>query len=168
MADPLVLDATFVRQKIDRLKADYPELLEDAELLESTIEGETDFERVIERITDAFLDAVSMKEAVASRSAALKERGDRYDRKADAMKALALILLASTGQRSIRLPQATLTIAQGRSRTIIEDEDALPQGYVKFERVPIKADIAAALAAGDQIPGARLEAAPDYLTVRTK
>lgn len=168
MADTLTIDAALVRQNIDRLKADYPELLDDAELLETAIDGETDFERVLEAITDAFLDATTMKGAIADRMSALKDRGERFDRKAEAMKGLALSLMTAANKRSIRLPAVTLSIAQGRARVVIENERELPQGYFKAELVPLKTDILAALQTGDPIPGARLEYSPDYLTIRTK
>jgi hypothetical protein len=66
------------------------------------------------------------------------------------------------------LPSATISIDKGRPRLVIDNEDELPQGFVKIERTPKRADIAAALATGDSIPGARLEAANDHLSIRTK
>ncbi len=60
MNDRIILDAAMVARQIENLKAVYPELAEDDELLASAIEGETDLYAILERVTDAFL--VSLNE----------------------------------------------------------------------------------------------------------
>lgn len=168
MGDYLAIDAANVRAQIERLKVSYPELTEDAELLASAVEGETDFERVMGRVTECFLDAIEFKEAIAGRLTDLKARSDRYDRKAEAIKALAFGLMSAAGQRTIRLPEATLSIAMGRKRLVIDDDGQLPQGFIRLERVPLKTEIAAALNVGEHVPGAHLEAPEQHLSIRTK
>lgn len=164
----LALDAGAVLAAINRLSEQYPELADDEELKSATIEGETDFERVIEQLLDAYLDAVSMKGAIADRIDALKERSDRYSRRADGAKALMLTLMQAAEQKTLRLPTATISVGNGRDKVVIDDEKALPQGFVRHEPVPLKTEIMAALAAGDTIPGARLERSSPTLSIRTK
>lgn len=168
MADILINIAAQVKTTIERLRAEYPELDDDADLLADTIDGETDFTRIMERLSLNFLDATSLKEANGAIISDLRERGERFGRKAEAYRAIMQDLLVASGQRKCTLPTATLSIAKGRARLVIDDEAALPQGFVKLERIPIKADIAAALSAGESIPGARLEQAPEHLSIRTK
>lgn len=168
MHSRLILDVSFTARQIERLKEQYPELAEDAELLADTIAGETEFEPVIERVTDEFLDAVAMKEAIASRMSALRERGDRYDRKADAMKGLALGMMEAANVPKVSLPAATLSIRKGGTSVVIDDAAELPQGFVRYEPTPLNAEIKAALQAGDAIPGARLQTGADSLAIRTK
>ena len=167
MAEILVQLAEQIKQSIERLKAEYPELEDDADLLADTVEGETDFPRVMQKLSAAFLDAATLKEANASFIASLRERGERFDRKADAYRALMLDLMTASGQRKLVLATATLSIAKGRD-TLQLDEDFNAQGYMRVVKEPMKTDILAALKAGDDIPGARLVAAPEHLSIRTK
>lgn len=166
--DRIAIQADIVTGQIERLKRLHPDLASDADLLAGMIEGETDFEAVLGRVTEAFLDAVAIKEAIASRMANLRERGDRYGRKAEVAKALAYGMMEAAGQTTVRLPDATLSIANGRNRLVVDDPDAIPQGYVKIERTPMRADIAAAIAGGDSIPGCHLEPGDKHLSIRTK
>lgn len=168
MADVLDAWANTVRSEIERLKALYPELAEDEQLLSDMVEGSTHFDDVLDRISMAFLSKVSLKEANANLQRSIAERGARFDRSAEALKALAMSLMQAAGKRNVVLPSATLFIANGRARLVIDNEAELPQGFVKIERTPIKADIHAALSSGDQIPGAHLEQAAEHLTVRTR
>lgn len=168
MSDRLILEARFVAQQIARLKEAYPDLSEDADLLANTIEGETDFNRIMERLADAYLDAVSFKGAIADRQAALRERQERIGNKADAIKALMMAALEEANVRSLALPEATISIRAGGQTVEILNADELPQGFVVTERKPLKAEIKAALVAGETIPGAALSRSPDTLTVRTK
>jgi hypothetical protein len=168
MHDRVKIDAELVRSRIEALKVTYPDLVEDAELLASTVEGETDFHAVLDRVLDAFLDTVSMKASIADRMSALKERGERFDRKAEALKGLAHGMMEAAEQRKIILPQATLSIMAGRKRVVVDDVDALPQGFVKVERVPLKTELAAALNVEESVPGAHLEIGPPTLSIRTK
>lgn len=168
MADRITVDAAFFMAHIDRLKTAFPELTEDAELLASTIEGETDFERVMERIVDRFLDAMSMKSATVERISDLSARGDRFGRQAEAMKALAFAMMNAAEQPTIRLPVATLSVRAGVASVVVDDIAELPQGFTKTETTPKKAEIKAALAAGETIPGAHLETGASSLSIRTK
>jgi hypothetical protein len=168
MADRIAIDAQVVRSRIEALKAAYPEIEEDAELLADSIEGMTDFDRVLDRVVDAFLDTVSMKTSIAERASALKERGDRFDRKADAYRSLAHGLMEVAGKTLHVLPQATLSIRKGLTSVAVDDEQIVPQGFCRIERVPIKAEIKKALEAGSEVPGARLVTGAPSLSVRTK
>jgi hypothetical protein len=168
MADILEIHTAILLREIDRLKALYPELTDDPELLAGMVEGETRFEHVLERVTNAFLDMVSMKDAVALRMSALRERGERFDRKAEALKALAFAIMQHAEKTMVRLPVATLSMSKGRARVVIDAVDELPQGYVKTERVPLKTEILATLQAAGEVPGAHLEIGEPTLSVRTK
>lgn len=169
MADRrITVDAAFFMAHIDRLKTAFPELTEDAELLASTIEGETDFERVLDRVIEAFLDAMAMKAATAERVDDLSARGARFGQKAEAMRSLAFGMMKAADQTSIRLPVATLSVRTGVASVVVDDIAELPQGFTKTETIAKKAEIKAALAAGETIPGAHLETGAASLSIRTK
>lgn len=168
MADRIVLEARFLAQQIARLKEAFPEIAEDADLLADTIEGETDFVRIMEKLADAYMDAVSFKGAIADRLSGLKERQDRISNKADALKALMQAALEEAQQRSITLPEATISIRAGGQTVDIINPAHLPQGFFVTEITPLKAEIKKALLADEMVPGAILVRSPDTLTVRTK
>jgi hypothetical protein len=168
MADTsLVVWSDMVRKQIDRLRVTYPELNDDADLLLGMVEGSTSFERVIDMVLDAFLDRVTMREAITRRIETMEARAHRMDRGAEALRDLARSLVEAAGQTTVKRPLATLVLSKGRPKLEL-DEDFNAQGYMRVKTEPMKADIAAALAAGSQIPGARLVEGEPTFSIRTK
>lgn len=164
----LVVWAELVRKQIDRLKAEYPELEDDAELLADMAEGSTSFDYVLNRITMAFLDKKSLREANAALQEELQKRGVRFGRRMEALKALATSLMQHAEKRTAVLPAATLSITKGRARVVIDSLSDLPQGFTKTEVVPLKAEILATLQTEGTLPGAHLEQGEPSLSIRTK
>lgn len=161
-------NATFVASQIERLRADYPEIEDDAELLSDMIEGATDFNMTMERVVGAFLDAVSMKDAIALRQKSLVERGARYERKAEALRGLTMQLLKAAAKTKLALPEASLSLRSGYPSVVVDNMAELPQGFTKTDISPRKAEIKKAIEAGETIPGAHLEVGPDTVTIKTK
>jgi hypothetical protein len=159
--------ANFVRAQIGRLRERFPEIEEDAELLAGMIEGETDLDRVLDMALETFLDRVTMREAAMLRIDTLKERAGRFDKAAEGMKEIIFDLMRAADKTMVRRPTATVVVSKGRDKLVLDD-DFNAQGYMRVKTEPMRADIAAALAAGDQIPGARLEKSEPVLSIRTK
>ena len=158
---------TRVSMEIDRLKRLFPELAEDLELLSGTIEGETDFDALLDAILEQFLDRVTMREAATRRKETIEERIARFDKAAEMFKGLAFDLMQSADKTMVRRPMATLVVSKGRDKLALDD-DFNAQGYMRVKTEPMKTDILAALQAGDEIPGARIEKTGPTLSVRTK
>ena len=159
--------ATRVRMEIDRLKTFYPEITEDLELFAGTVSGETDFDELLDAILEQFLDRVSMREALSLRIETMKERAARFDKGAEAFRAIAMDLMKSADKTLVRRPLATLVLSKGRPMLELDD-DFNAQGYMRVRSEPMKSDILAALKAGNEIPGARLVETEPALSVRTK
>jgi hypothetical protein len=153
--------------EIERLKKAFPELEEDLELLAGTIEGETDFDALLDAILEQFLDRVTMREAVTRRIESLEERVGRFDKAAELFKKMAHDLMTSADKTMVRRPLATLVVSKGRPRLILDD-DFNAQGYMRVKTEPMKADIAKALNEGADIPGARFEPGEPVFSIRTK
>lgn len=168
MADYLTIDAKTVAVQIDDLLASYPELAEDEALRADMIEGETSFLALMSRALDHEREAKSMVEAMKIRSDDLSERRRRYERRADAMRALMLNLMSVADQTKVTLPEATISMTKGRETVEVTDVDALPQGFYSLERKADKISILGALKAGEAIPGASLRTSDASLTVRAK
>lgn len=161
-------DARIVRNQIEALKAIYPDLEEDADLLANTVEGETDFERVIGKLLDFVRDAETMADAVKARKDEIAERQKRFERQSDAGRKIILSLMGAAQQPKVTLAEATLSITKPREKTVIWSEEELPQGYFQMIRKPDTKAITAALKAGESIPGAELETGAAGLMIRTK
>ena len=163
----LKAQATRVTLEIERLKRAFPELEDDLELLASTIEGETDFDALLDAILEQFLDRVTMREAVTRRIETLEERVARFDKAAELFKKMAFDLVTSADKTMVRRPLATLVVSKGRPRLVLDD-DFNAQGYMKVETKPMKAEIAEALKSGIELPGAKLVDSEPVFSIRTK
>jgi predicted nuclease with TOPRIM domain len=160
--------ARIVRNQIEALKGIYPELEEDAELLENTVAGETDFERVIDKLVCFVREAETMAEAVKARKDEIAERQKRFERQSEAGRKIILSLMDAAQQPKVTLPEATLSITKPREKLTIWAEEEIPQGFFALIRKPDTKAITAALKAGNEIPGAELELGTPGLMIRTK
>lgn len=167
MASRVSIDAELVRSRIEALKAAYPDLADDAELLASTIEGETDFDRVMDRLARGVVEADAFAEGAAEVQKQIMARRARFERSSKALRELAMDLMRTAEQRSVVTPTATFSVQAGRQSVIVDDINKLPQGFTKVEKIARATEIKKALEAGDDIDGAHLQPGPDYLTIRT-
>jgi len=167
MADRVSIDAELVRSRIEALKATYPDLAEDAELLASTIEGETNFDRVMDMLARSINVDDAMEVGAGEFLKQVMARRNRFKRAGDAKRDMAMDLMRVAEQRCVVTPTATFSVSAGRQSVIVDDIDKLPQGFTKIEKIARATEIKKALEAGDNIDGAHLERGPDYLTIRT-
>jgi alanyl-tRNA synthetase len=161
-------DARIVRNQIEALKALYPEITEDADLLADVLEGETNLDRVLEKLVDFVRDAETMMAAVKARKDEIAERQKRFERQAESGRKIIQQLMESAHQTKVVLPEATLSITAAREKVEVTNVDDLPQGYFRTERKPLSKDILLALKAGEKIPGAELVIGDSGLMIRTK
>lgn len=164
----LHLDGHFLKTQIATLRAQYPELQDDEELLLSAIEGETNAHSIIERALAEKLDADVMAEATGVRISDLTQRKERFLAKGDAMKRFIKNIMKAAGLDKLALAEASLFITKPRLSVGIGSVEDLPQGYFKTTRQPDKAAIKAAFDRGEDIPGAFQVLGDEGLTVRTK
>lgn len=164
----LVLDAATVRKQMADLLAAYPELAEDETLRADTFEAETDVYALVERALSERREAETMAVAIKEREGDLFARRARYERKAEAMKALIRGIMDAARLDKLTLPEATISITKARASVEVIVPEDLPQGFYALERKPDKKALFAALSAGDHVPGARLVSGSPSLVVRTK
>jgi hypothetical protein len=161
-------DAQAVKAQISHFLTSHPEIAEDVEFLADVLEGETDFNKVIEKAVSERQEAQSMSEAIKGRIDALSERKARYDRQAEAMKDLCRELMLSAGLDKLTLTEATLSITKPRTSVDVVSIQDLPQGFYRVERRADKKAIMEAFEAGFSVPGAALVKGEFGLTVRVK
>lgn len=164
------LDPGYVLQQIDMLKREYPFIWDDGDeqLLTDCLAAETDINEFLTVIVDRMRDAASMAEGIASRIAELESRRDRFSRREQAMRVLAYKLMEFAELRKIELAEATLTLAKGKPKVVITDENALPMDCVRTKIEPNKTMIKSYLDAGQEVPGAIMSNAEPHLMVRTR
>jgi hypothetical protein len=161
-------DARIVRNQIEALKALYPEITEDADLLADTLEGETNLDRVLTKLVDFVREAETMAGSVKTRKDEIAERQKRFERQAESGRKIIQQLMESAHQTKVVLPEATLSITAAREKVEVTNVDDLPQGMFKIEKKPIAKAILDSFKAGHPVPGAELVMGESGLMVRTK
>jgi len=139
---------------------------EDEDAINDTVEGETSLNELIVATLSAAEDDGCMAAALAERIATMQERKKRIEARKDARRTAVLMAMETAGLRRIEAPEFTVTVGRSGAKVVITDAAAIPDKYVKTERTPMKADIAAALKAGFSVEGAMLGNPTTTLTVK--
>lgn len=168
MSDYLVMDAAKLESEIRFMLAAYPDLADDEDLRLDTLEGETDFHRIMSRLVRVRNEKIADADGLAVYIGDLAERKARQLRAADGVKVLMLSLMSAADVTKLVLPEATISVTKPRSSVEILDVESLPQGTFAIVRQPDKTAIKAMLDAGEDVPGAALKTSEPGLTVRTK
>lgn len=167
MSAHLYIDVQTVRAAIERLKLEFPELSEDAELLADMLEGSTDLHELLTRIVREEREAAAFSQALKAEEEALAGRRSRFTKRQEMSRAMIQSLMETASQTKLVLPTATISMSAGRKACQITDEALLPDEYVKVSRTPKRQEITMALAQGKDISGAYLRNSPPHLTIRT-
>lgn len=168
MADYLAMDAAKLASEIQHMLVAYPELGDDEELRLDTLDGETDFTRIMSKLVRVRNEKLAEADGLATYIGDLSERKARKVRSAEGVKSLMLSLMSVADIQKLPLPEATLSITKPRESVEVTDLAALPQGTFTTVRQPDKAAIKAMIEAGDDVPGAALKTSEPGLTVRVK
>lgn len=151
---------------IRNLKAAFPELAEDDDLFADVLEGETTLHETLGKLVDMAREQKAMQTAVDEMIIALNARGDLWQKRETATRALILKLMNIAAQRKVVLPQATIAIANGRKGVVITDEEALPPEAFVMRRFVSRTQIKDLLEAGKEVPGAALTNGAETLVLR--
>lgn len=164
------LSVSALERQIEDLIASYPELAEDETLRADMISGSTNADEILSKVVDRMLEAESMSAAIAKRVNDLTARQAAFERKGDAMRALAFRIMNAANLRKMPLPEATLSIRTVAPSVVITDASQLPPEFVvtKTETRPDRQKIKEALQEGKAIPGACLSNGSETLSVRVK
>lgn len=145
---------------------------DDAELVADAIEGETN---LVEAIGAALAQIDEEEAHILGLSAKIEQfsaRRDAKKRRVERTRALIEQAMIATDQTSLRLPTATLSLTKRAPGLIVNSEADIPSRFfVEQERPAPKLDkkaLAAAIKAGEQVPGANLDNGSVSLSVRRK
>lgn len=153
----------------DQLLADFPELADDPETLNDTLEGVTGARDAVWRLVKKAREDEAAVEALVSLIASYTDRKARYDRRATAAREAALRMMQAIGDAKIERPEATISRSRGRPRVIIPDESAVPETFCVVKRTPNRSLIGSLLRDNTNPPNwATLSEPEDVLTVRVR
>ena len=154
-----------------RLAADDPEMATDESLLADILGSDPDTcdaMDVLHRVLRAAVHAKDMAEAADARAKVITERRDRYKRRAEMLRGIGFAAMDALGTARVELPDLTASVATGRPSVVVTDEAAVPDTFIRMTRAPDKTLIAAALKAGETVPGAEMSNAMPVLSIRSK
>lgn len=165
MANP-ILAAEDVAREINALLADYPQLADDEELFRDTLEGNTRFNEIMDRLLSELRDNETLAEAAAQRIGKIRERQTRMTHRAQFYRGLMHRLLSITGLKSVALGEAKISVCKSPDKVIITDESAIPDAFCKIVKEPNKTAIKNAIKNGQYVPGATLSNGGTTIQVR--
>lgn len=166
MSNP-ILAAEDVIREINALLLEYPQLADDEELFRDTLEGNTRFNEIMDRLLIEMRDNETLAEATAARIAKIRERQTRLTHRAQFYRSLMHRLLTVTGIQSVALAEAKVSIMKSPDKVIITDESAVPDAFMKITKEPNKTAIKNAIKTGTYVPGAALSNGGTSITIRT-
>lgn len=138
------------RRIADRLIAEFPELADDPETLQDTMDGLHGAQDIIASLIRKSREDERMAMALKSLMDEYQERGLRLLQRSKARKDGAMELMGELGLKKIERPEFTLTVSQGPQSVIITDASKLPDTLFSHpEPVPDKTRIKAALLRDD-------------------
>lgn len=141
---------------------------DDDVLVNDMIEAETELFDILEMLVRQMNDEAYMVEAIKQNIACLQERKQRYEKRSDSIRQLIFEVMQKAGLRKATLPAATLSIMNGRAKTIITDETMLPPRFLKTEVKPLLKEISDAIKGGEDVPGAMLSNGSETISIRAK
>jgi hypothetical protein len=145
-----------LRAACEALRAEYPELADDADFMADVVEGETDAPAIVERLVIERAEAIANAEAMAKLAADYSRISERWQGRADHKRRVIGLVLDATGARKISTAAGTVSLSPVSVSLALDDGFTPPQGYARVKTEPDKAAIKAALQAGEVMPGAHL------------
>ncbi len=155
------------KQKRELLLQEFPELMEDQQALDDTLEGISYLPDIIANIIrDAREDETNVT-VLAMMIREMSDRKARFAARAERRRSMAQHLMEAIDQRKLEQPDFTASIRATPPHVVIDDETALPADLCKIIRQPVKAAIKEALAEGP-VAGAHMSNGGASLTILTK
>ncbi|KWR82518.1 siphovirus Gp157 family protein [Pseudomonas sp. PI1] len=130
------------------------------------IEGE--FEEKGKALAVIVLNMDTDVEALDKEIERLTERKRAIKNRQESLKDYLRENMEAAGIKKISCPLFSITCAEGREIAVVDDESLLPDEFmrVKTDVAPDKAEIAKALKAGTEVPGAHLERTKSSIRIK--
>jgi hypothetical protein len=142
---------------------------DDAEMIETAIEGETNLKEAISAAVDRILELDAHEEAITAQIKALSERKERFAHQSERIKAAIHVAMSQAELRKIELPQATLGVRAVPPKCEITDEAEIPSRFWKPQDPKLdKKAVLDALKGKEEVPGAVLSNGGETLSIGRK
>jgi hypothetical protein len=142
---------------------------DDAEMIETAVEGETNLKEAISAAVDRIEECKAHALALESREKNLSDRRQRFLDQAERLKASILVAMGHAEMRKLELPQATLSIRALSAKAQITDESLIPSKFWKPQDPKLdKKAVLDALKAKEAVPGAELSNGGETLSIGSK
>lgn len=158
-----------LRRQIEALIRDNPLMEEDETLRADMIDAETGISEVLTLLLHEIDNSEFMVVGITERRKVLAERRDRLNRRVEALRDLALLVLQSANLKKVQLPEATL-VQSASQPTIVGEPDVtlLPADMVRIKSEPDRSRIRQALLDGRELPGLSLSNAAPHLVIHER
>lgn len=163
------LNPQVIRQQIENLKVAYPDLMEDDEAWQMSLESETDINGFLTDIVRRIEDTKALVIGTKDRFEELKARKDRFEHRIEALRELAFKVMHAAELAKCELPEATLSLRAGTQQLVgYAEPEMLPDSLCKISRDVDRTKIKEALKAGQIVPGYQLSNSTPSLSIRIK
>lgn len=154
----------------ERLLLQYPDLADDFETLNDTLEGISDLPDLLIAVMRQADEAEMLITGIKSRIEELKARKDRLERRVEAIKGAVCHAMQQANLPKIEAADFTVSTRRIPPAVVVIDEEQIPISYMeeKVTRTPDKAAIKAWFEAGETVPGCAISNGGVGLTVRRK
>lgn len=151
---------------ISVLKSEFPTLADDEDLLKDTLEGETSFNEIMEKLVFQVREQDMLAEALAARIGMLRERQTRHTTRMNFYRALILKLMTTAGLDKHKATEGNISVVNSPDKVIITDEAAIPDELMRIKKEPDKTAIKKALQSGKKVSGASMSNGGITLMIR--
>jgi Siphovirus Gp157 len=148
------------------LSANDPALDHDSLLL--ALDSETPVMDVLRAVIRASIEAASFAEAIAARQNDLAERKNRYLKRKEGARQLAVRMMEALDMSSLSEPDFGVSLRPGNPEAKIADVALLPEAFVRVKRSADMALINAAIRQGQVPEGVEVLPPATVMTVRSK
>lgn len=101
------------------------------DLLDISIESETDFKEVLDTFLDAEANAAALAKAIAGRIDNLQARKARIEKRQEYVRSLIQVGIEIAGSDSVETPVATVGLNRSPPKAIVTEEADVPAAYWK-------------------------------------
>lgn len=151
-----------------RLLDAFPELSADEQALTDSLEGISDLDQQCLAVLRAAIEREAMAKALGELIDGMTARKRRLAEGAQTMRLAVLHAMQEGGLPKLSGPDMSVSVGRGKPKLIVVNADLIPAEFMRVTREPAKAEIAKALANGQDVPGATLGNVVPFLTVHTQ
>lgn len=155
-------------ENIRRWAEEIKELTDDEETFLDTLDGQTDFMDILERLARYRLEATAYEDAARAMAETYTSRAKRLAEKQIRLAEMIGEIMDTIEKDKIALPTATISRTKPRTKVEIIDEAQIPTQLHRIKSSPDLTAIKKQLEAGEIVPGAQLTEGKPSITVRVK